>query len=451
MRAFSDYVNLHPPLGRVMPNIKALLLLLVLLVLSTTAGTVKSSQRIYIIKGRVVDDKGHPVPNAIIVLQPISEGETIDRIIEYHKADTAGKFCIRETSDALITELTLYITAPEPPNAEVPIKPPFSGLHELGPSFSGQKIAVRENQVVNLQDVPLQVRYGMVLLHIQNKGKDRLAKKVIKDSSALEMKLRVRDSKGDLLSEESISKKSFGLNNTVLAIALPEGEWRLELADENSPIRWRGLSDAVVIRDSTGYVDVTLSVSAGKRSLDTSRTFENYTIELARSKLEQMGIEFNINTFLDRVKKDNINLVKLFLAAGMDVNARGGYGETALMLAASYEFYDMAEALLKSGANVNSKDAQNATALMRAAGNYDRTIVKILLDKGAEVDVKTRDGMTALMIGTANGQFENVKLLLSAGADPNIKNKSGDTALVFATKLGHLRIVELLKRYGARE
>jgi hypothetical protein len=56
------------------------------------------------------------------------------------------------------------------------------------------------------------------------------------------------------------------------------------------------------------------------------------------------------------------------IAAGADVNARGGGGTTALIMAAGYGETDVVQALLKAGADPRAESEDGQTALWAAAG-----------------------------------------------------------------------------------
>src|SRR3954469_25048567 len=107
----------------------------------------------------------------------------------------------------------------------------------------------------------------------------------------------------------------------------------------------------------------------------------------------------------------NLELVKLLLAKGVDVNfvsppefARVKNGPialgnlTALILAVSPGDTETAPALLPAGANINAQDVRGMTPLMLAVAtdHPNRDIVKMLLDKHPDTKLKSKEGETAL-------------------------------------------------------
>ncbi len=149
-------------------------------------------------------------------------------------------------------------------------------------------------------------------------------------------------------------------------------------------------------------------------------------------------------------EKGHMDIVKLFLDKGADVNAIDTRGGTALIFTAYSGHLDVIKLLFDKGADVNAKSSDGLTALMLAscAGNQD--IVRMLLDKGAKINEQTITGNCALLLASSKGAWSVVKLLLEKGANSNsISTVSYETALKFASIAGQLDIVTLLLDKGA--
>ena len=111
----------------------------------------------------------------------------------------------------------------------------------------------------------------------------------------------------------------------------------------------------------------------------------------ARAELQRRGIEFTPKAFVASAEeKLDTELIKIFLDAGMDPNARGDSGETALMHAANSGNDAGVELLLKSGVNIAQVDDKGQTALHWAAqGPFGSKCVALLLDHGADPNATT--------------------------------------------------------------
>jgi uncharacterized protein len=95
----------------------------------------------------------------------------------------------------------------------------------------------------------------------------------------------------------------------------------------------------------------------------------------ARKELKQMAIEYTEQQFATSAGAGDMIAVKLFLDAGMDVNAGGG---AALGLAAGRGRIEMVKLLLSKGA----KPTSNSLQFARTRGYKE--IEKILIDAGAK-------------------------------------------------------------------
>ena len=120
--------------------------------------------------------------------------------------------------------------------------------------------------------------------------------------------------------------------------------------------------------------------------------------------------------------KDDLEMVKMLLAAGADVKATTRDGEiTPLFMACANGDAAIIDALLAAGADAKGVKSNGTSALMMAAESGSTAAVKTLLDHGAEVNAKESvHGQTALMFAAARNRAAVVHLLLAQGADANV-------------------------------
>ena len=85
-------------------------------------------------------------------------------------------------------------------------------------------------------------------------------------------------------------------------------------------------------------------------------------------------------------QQGNIDLAKMLIMRGADVNDKSKYGLTPLHIASIAGHVEVVELLIENGANVNGEDASGKTPLDRASMNGHIEIVKLLLSQGANVD-----------------------------------------------------------------
>jgi ankyrin repeat protein len=152
----------------------------------------------------------------------------------------------------------------------------------------------------------------------------------------------------------------------------------------------------------------------------------------------------------------SLNVLRLLLAAGADVNSRTPAGETALMLAAffgedgepSSPRHEAAVRLLAAaGASVDN-EIHNYTPLAYAAYQGRRDTLRFLLRAGARVNINAEGGIThvntPLMMAAIMGHTDCALILLDAGADPRVRMVGGHTARELAIKYDHSALARLL-------
>ena len=166
----------------------------------------------------------------------------------------------------------------------------------------------------------------------------------------------------------------------------------------------------------------------------------------------------------------SVNVVKLLIERGADVNKKNDQGDTSLLIACNAEFAGNDEQianlvtvvndLIEADANPNIVDVLGNSPLMIAC-RTGLTAVAILLADYDDVDVnlKNNEGNTALIIAAEKGNVDIVRELVSAGvnANKNIKNNAGKTAYDVATNeeikkmVGGSRLIRLIKEKKTAE
>jgi ankyrin repeat protein len=147
---------------------------------------------------------------------------------------------------------------------------------------------------------------------------------------------------------------------------------------------------------------------------------------------------------------DYATAVRLVGAKGVDVNAAGADGSTAIMYAAANGDLELVRALIKAGANVKVKNQLGTSALTEAAIIGSAPIVAALLKAGADPNFRTPDGETPLMAAARSGKIDAAKALLDAGADINAKETWGEqSAIMWAAAQSQAEMVKFLASKGA--
>jgi hypothetical protein len=108
------------------------------------------------------------------------------------------------------------------------------------------------------------------------------------------------------------------------------------------------------------------------------------------------------------IKSKNIELVKLLLDAGAEINT---CGEITPIQYAVLMNLEIVKLIVSKEANINLLNRYNETALMYAASSGKTDIVSWLLKSGAKKDLEDMFGKTALNKAQKNKHYEIVKIL----------------------------------------
>jgi ankyrin repeat protein len=137
---------------------------------------------------------------------------------------------------------------------------------------------------------------------------------------------------------------------------------------------------------------------------------------------------------------------------GVDVSAKdknGGF--TALDMAlSSFHYIDMVRLLLEHGANVNTASTQDITPLDEAAMRGQKDAIDLLIAKGADVNARDDKGDSPLLWALMMGRTDAAVALINAGADVNVRNALGVTPLVVVKRHDNAKLEALLVSKGAR-
>lgn len=206
--------------------------------------------------------------------------------------------------------------------------------------------------------------------------------------------------------------------------------------------------------------------------------------EAAQQLLKLRGYEFDEKSFHAAAGAGDMMAITAFLDAGINPNAQNASdGRTPLISAAARGDLEVVKLLLERGADVNIKDKENYTALFHAieamyeevalvildqpnidpnarglngvtalmsyAWRDNKDAVKKLLDRGADVNGQDNDGDAALHGVAKSGNMEILNMLLEKGANPNLKNKLGGTPLMWAAVFGNEDAAQRLLARGA--
>lgn len=137
----------------------------------------------------------------------------------------------------------------------------------------------------------------------------------------------------------------------------------------------------------------------------------------------------------------NVDVIKLFIKKGVNLNVMDKYGKTLLD-----ELLYILE-LQKE----NLKDLEGKYRLINETREYLKIAI-VLIENGLNIDkIHEDDGLTTLAKEIASKNYDNVKFLLDCGANVNITDEEGYSILYKEILKGYsnYRMIDYLIQYGA--
>ena len=158
------------------------------------------------------------------------------------------------------------------------------------------------------------------------------------------------------------------------------------------------------------------------------------------------------NTFealLATCNKGHLEIVRLLITKGTNVNETNHEYWSALMIASQNGHYNIVKCLLSHGAVVDAQNAFGSSSLMLASQSGHQNIVELLIAEGAQVNKENKDGVTSLISASSKGHVEIAQILIKNGADVNVRGKNEESALSTAIHYAHSAVVQLLITHNA--
>jgi ankyrin repeat protein len=155
--------------------------------------------------------------------------------------------------------------------------------------------------------------------------------------------------------------------------------------------------------------------------------------------------------FAVAIENDDLDKVRALLDSGLSADTHIDYGEnfeTPLMKAAREATLEIARLLIARGAEVNARDGEQTTALEAAISREQTDMVALLLEKKADPNSVNKYMQSALSNAAAAGNLEVTEMLLKAKAKPELPGLVL-TPMMFGAFAGNSDLIRLLVRYGA--
>ena len=177
--------------------------------------------------------------------------------------------------------------------------------------------------------------------------------------------------------------------------------------------------------------------------------FSNGRVNSARLLRENGG---KIDSIFSAALVGDLEAIKDFLNAGLEINQKDNNGQTVLHVAIKEGHEEIIKFLISKRVDLSIKDSTGSTALFYAISRNQKNIIKLLIEKGANVDVKNTSLFTPLHRAALSGAEDVIELLLSHNANVNSLSKSESTPLdlVLMRTEPKSEIADLLRKHGAK-
>jgi ankyrin repeat protein len=225
-----------------------------------------------------------------------------------------------------------------------------------------------------------------------------------------------------------------------------EMKWKTEvplhIAAANGKIPFvRMLLEAGVAPDTKdfyGFRAITMAVTAGETE--------------AVRELIKAGADLFAEDEVDELKyylleaaaqNGHVEVVRLLLAHGLDINHLSEELNSPLIMAALHGYHEVVAFLISAGADVKIKNQQGNTALLAAAFKGHAKVVRLLIEAGLDPNDPNADGTFAIVLATRGDYAKVVRELIRGGANVNVVDSNGNSPLSVAAKSSHMEMVNL--------
>ena len=150
------------------------------------------------------------------------------------------------------------------------------------------------------------------------------------------------------------------------------------------------------------------------------------------------------------VSPGNVDMVRLLIELGADVNAQTAYPLSPLFNASYKGDSEIVRLLLDAGADINAPSYEGMPPIAGAVARGHADIVALLLDRGAELDfVDERTGKNLIHLAVLSGSLSVVDQLITRGASGDDTDNDGRTPLYYSARYGHESVYDRLLEGGA--
>lgn len=158
--------------------------------------------------------------------------------------------------------------------------------------------------------------------------------------------------------------------------------------------------------------------------------------------------------FFWAARNHDLEIIKKFLANGIDINTQDENGNTALHVATKHRNLDVIKFLLVNNVNINSQNNEGDTPLHVATKHWELELINFLITNGANINIKNNEGNSAWMyiekniiedlFGYSYPSVEISSILTKFPQFLNYQNKFGDSPLMTQIRYRNTAMINFL-------
>lgn len=151
---------------------------------------------------------------------------------------------------------------------------------------------------------------------------------------------------------------------------------------------------------------------------------------------------------------NSINAARFLINHGANVNLKDQLQDSPYLYAGAEGKLEILKMTVAAGADLQSVNRYGGTALTPAAHHGHEEVVRYLLTTTIDVNQVNSLGWTALLeaviLGDGGPAYQNIiELLVTAGADLSLADDNGVTPLQHAKERGYAHIISILTKVGS--
>lgn len=196
--------------------------------------------------------------------------------------------------------------------------------------------------------------------------------------------------------------------------------------------------------DSEGYIPLLIAVQAGNEG-----AVQDLLLKLTREQLHFKRLINEDYAIHMATKQKDIEILKIVIDSGCNLDLQNGKGQTALHLAAANEMEEFVRLLCQAGADPDVQDNEHQSPIHLATARGYQRIVDILSERfKASITNRTKDGSTLMHLASSAYNAQAALSFIRKGIPIHMPNKEGAKCIHIASIRGHVEVVKAIVAKG---